>query len=121
LTVEILACATRLTAPAPELGGALVKEQAMTATWNDTVLAQSDDTIVVEGNHYFPPESIRTECFRPSDRRSACAWKGAASYYDLVIGDDVNPDAAWYYPEPKEAAKHIAGYVAFWNGVKVEP
>jgi len=91
------------------------------ATWNGTLLAASDATIVVEGNHYFPPESIRREHFRESATHTVCPWKGLASYFDVVAGTAVNPDAAWYYPAPKEAAREIAGYVAFWKGVKVEP
>lgn len=91
----------------------------MTARWNGAVVAQSDDTIVVEGNHYFPPEAIRTEYFRASGHHTECPWKGTASYYDLVVGDQVNETAAWYYPQPKEAAKEITGYVAFWHGVEV--
>ncbi len=92
----------------------------MKATWNGTLLAASDATIVVEGNHYFPPASIRREHFRESATHSVCPWKGLASYFDIVAGDAVNPDGAWYYPAPKDAAKQIAGYVAFWKGVKVE-
>lgn len=89
------------------------------ATWNGAVLAESDRTIMVEGNHYFPPNSIRSEYFRNSDSHTSCGWKGLASYYDVVVGSDVNKNAAWYYPTPKEAASKIAGYVAFWHGVKV--
>ena len=92
----------------------------MRAVWNQTVLAESDDTEVVEGNHYFPQDSIRVEHFRPSDTHTTCPWKGEASYYDVVVGDQVNKDAAWYYPEPKDAARQIKGRVAFWKGVKVE-
>ncbi|MFL5331475.1 MAG: DUF427 domain-containing protein [Gemmataceae bacterium] len=92
----------------------------MRATWNGTVIAESNDTIVVEGNHYFPATSIRKEHFRPSTTHTECGWKGTASYYTVVVGNQSNPDAAWYYPEPKEAARNIAGYVAFWKGVKVE-
>ena len=92
----------------------------MQATWNETLLAASDATVVVEGNHYFPPESIRREHFRESATHTVCPWKGLASYFDIVAGDSVNPDAAWYYPAPKDAAKQIAGYVAFWKGVQVE-
>jgi uncharacterized protein (DUF427 family) len=91
------------------------------AVWNGAVLAESDATIVVEGNHYFPPEAVRREHFRPSESHTVCGWKGTASYYDVVVGDEVNADAAWYYPETKEAAKAIEGYVAFWHGVIVEP
>jgi uncharacterized protein (DUF427 family) len=90
------------------------------ATWNGTVLAESDRTEVVEGNHYFPPESIRREHFRDSATHTVCGWKGTASYYDVVVGDQVNRDAAWYYPEPKDAAAQIKGYIAFWRGVEVE-
>jgi uncharacterized protein (DUF427 family) len=90
------------------------------ATWNGVVLAESDDTIVIEGNHYFPPETLRREHFRPSATHTTCPWKGVASYYDVVVGSAVNADAAWYYPEPKDAAREIAGRVAFWRGVRVE-
>jgi uncharacterized protein (DUF427 family) len=92
----------------------------MKAIWNDTTLAESDDTIVVEGNHYFPPGSINRDYFKPSDTHTTCPWKGEASYYNVVAGGRENKDAAWYYPEPKEAAAQIKGYVAFWKGVKVE-
>jgi uncharacterized protein (DUF427 family) len=91
----------------------------MKATWNGTVLAESDRTVVVEGNHYFPPDSIRKEHFKPSDTHTACGWKGTASYYIVEVDGKQNPDAAWYYPEPKDAAREIAGYVAFWKGVTV--
>lgn len=90
------------------------------ATWNGIVLAESDRFEVVEGNVYFPPEAIRKEHFRASATHTICGWKGVASYYDVVAGEGVNRDAAWYYPEPKEAAKNITGYVAFWKGVVVE-
>lgn len=93
----------------------------MRAVWRDAVLAESDDTVLVEGNHYFPPDSIRGEYFRPSDTHTTCPWKGVASYYDVAVGAEVNRDAAWYYPEPKDAAARIKGHVAFWKGVKVEP
>ncbi len=91
----------------------------MKAIWNDTVIAQSDDTVVVEGNHYFPLAAVGPAHLRPSSTHTTCAWKGAASYYDVVVGDNVNHDAAWYYPTPSEAAKEISGRVAFWKGVKV--
>ena len=91
----------------------------MKASWQDTIIAESDRTIVIEGNHYFPPDSIKTEYFSPSETHSTCPWKGVASYYSLKIGDQSNADAAWYYPEPKAAAKSIKNYVAFWRGVKV--
>lgn len=90
-----------------------------TATWNGTVVAESPDTIVVEGNHYFPPGALVRDHFRESPQTSVCGWKGTANYFDVVVGDAVNAGAAWCYPEPKEAAKQIAGYVAFWKGVEV--
>lgn len=89
------------------------------ATWNGTVIAESDATVVIEGNHYFPSESIRKEYFQPSATHTVCGWKGTASYYTLAVEGKMNPDAAWYYPTPKDAAKEIAGYVAFWKGVSV--
>ena len=91
----------------------------MKAVWHDTVLAESDDTVVVEGNHYFPPEAINREYFKASDTHTTCPWKGEASYYNLVVEDQTNKDAAWYYPEPKEAAGQIKDYIAFWKGVQV--
>ncbi len=90
------------------------------AIWNNAVLAESDKTIVVEGNHYFPPDAVHTEFFQPSQSHTVCHWKGLASYYDVVANGQVNRDAAWYYPEPKDAAKNIAGYIAFWHGVQVK-
>jgi uncharacterized protein (DUF427 family) len=90
------------------------------ATWNGVTLAESPATQVVEGNHYFPPDSIRREHFRDSQTHTVCGWKGTASYYDIVVHNQVNPDAAWYYPSPKPAAQNIAGYIAFWKGVQVE-
>jgi uncharacterized protein (DUF427 family) len=91
------------------------------ATWNGTVLAESDATEVVEGNHYFPPSAIRREYFKPSDTHSVCPWKGTASYYTVEVDGKQNPDAAWFYPQTKNAAANITGYVAFWKGVKVTP
>jgi uncharacterized protein (DUF427 family) len=91
----------------------------MKAIWQDTVLAESDKTIVVEGNHYFPPDSIKREFFQSSDTHSTCPWKGLASYYHIRVGEKSNQDAAWYYPEPKDAAQQIKDYIAFWRGVKV--
>ena len=91
----------------------------MRAIWNDAVLADSKDTVIVEGNHYFPADSLRREHFRDSDHRSSCPWKGTASYYDVLVGGAVNANAAWYYPAPKDAARQIAGRVAFWKGVQV--
>ena len=90
------------------------------AVWNGAVIAESDRTRVVEGNHYFPPESVRRDHLRESATHTTCPWKGLASYYDVVVGKDVNRDAAWYYPETKEAANDIRGYIAFWRGVSVE-
>jgi uncharacterized protein (DUF427 family) len=90
------------------------------ATWNGTVLADSDRVEIVENNVYFPPESVRRDYLRGSDTHSTCPWKGLASYYDVVVDGQVNKDAAWYYPAPKDAAKNITDYVAFWRGVAVE-
>jgi uncharacterized protein (DUF427 family) len=89
------------------------------AIWKDTVIAESDRTVVVEGNHYFPPDSVNREHLQPSETRTRCFWKGTASYYDVVVDGQRNRDAAWYYPEPAAAAREIAGYIAFWHGVKV--
>jgi len=89
------------------------------AYWNDTLIAESDRTESVEGNAYFPPDSVRASLLRPSDTHTVCGWKGIASYYDIVVGERVNKDAAWYYPDPKPAARQIAGYIAFWKGVTV--
>jgi len=90
------------------------------AIWNGQVLAESDDTEVVEGNQYFPPDSINQEFFQKSATRSNCPWKGIANYYNIVVDGQKNPDAAWHYPETKAKANNIKGYVAFWKGVKVE-
>jgi uncharacterized protein (DUF427 family) len=89
------------------------------ALWNDAVIAESADTKIVEGNHYFPPDSVKKDFFRDSATTSVCGWKGTARYYTLVVDGKENPDAAWYYPEPKAAASQIAGRIAFWKGVKV--
>ena len=91
----------------------------MKALWENAVLAESDKTIVVEGNHYFPPDSVRRKYFAPSDTQTTCHWKGVARYYHVRVGEKTNADAAWYYPEPKEAAKLIKDHVAFWRDVKV--
>jgi len=91
----------------------------MKAIWNDRVIAESDDTIVVENNQYFPPAAIKKEFFTPSDTHSVCPWKGVASYYNIEVDGKTNRDAAWYYPQPKDAAKEIKDYIAFWKGVKV--
>jgi len=92
----------------------------MRATWNETVLAESDQTVVVEGRHYFPPDSIHWEHLQQSDTSTSCPWKGRASYYTVVAGAKTNRDAAWHYPHPSAAAERIAGHVAFWRGVRVE-
>lgn len=89
------------------------------ASWNGAVVAESDDTIVVEGNHYFPADAIRPELFKRSDTTSVCGWKGTASYHSLVVGGKENRDAAWYYADPKDAAANIRGRIAFWKGVQV--
>ena len=91
----------------------------MKAVWKNVVLAESKDTLVVEGNHYFPPESIKKEYFRKSYTHTTCSWKGVASYFDIVVANEVNRDAAWYYLEPMDPAKHIKNYIAFWKGVEV--
>lgn len=90
------------------------------ATWNGAVLADSPDTVVVEGNHYFPPDALDRRFFRDSPTHTTCGWKGLASYYHVEVDGQTNRDAAWYYPDPKPAAAEIAGRVAFWKGVKVE-
>lgn len=89
------------------------------ATWNGVVVAQSDDTEMVEGNHYFPIDSVKSEYLRPSDKETVCPWKGTASYYTLEVDGQQNPDAAWFYPQPKDAAAEIKDHVAFWRGVIV--
>lgn len=90
-----------------------------TATWNGSVIASSDDTVIVEGNHYFPIESVVDGVLQPSQHTTVCSWKGTANYYDVVVGGDRNANAAWYYATPKDAAKEITGRVAFWKGVTV--
>ena len=90
------------------------------AVWNGVVLAESDDTEIVEGNHYFPPESVNMEHFKQSDHNTVCPWKGTASYFNVEAGGKVNENAAWYYPELKKAADQIKDYVAFWKGVEVK-
>ena len=92
----------------------------MRAVWNGAVLAESDATVVVEGNHYFPPESLHCVYFTASDTHTSCFWKGVASYFTITVDGATNPDAAWTYPQPSAAASRVAGYVAFWRGVKVE-
>ncbi len=90
------------------------------AIWNGAVLAESDKTVVVEGNHYFPPDSINKQYFKESNKHTICPWKGTASYYDVEVDGEVYKDAAWYYPSTKEKAKYFEGYVAFWPKVKIE-
>ncbi len=92
----------------------------MRAIWNNVVVAESDDTVVVENNHYFPPASLQRQYFKDSNRTSHCPWKGEARYYNIEVDGKQNPDAAWYYPDPKAAASEIKGRVAFWRGVKVQ-
>ncbi|MFO7628246.1 MAG: DUF427 domain-containing protein [Prochlorococcaceae cyanobacterium] len=89
------------------------------ARWNGTLIASSDNIVTVDGNAYFPPEALVAECFRPSSHRSVCGWKGEAHYYDVLVEGQVNANAAWFYPEPKQAAAEIKGRVAFWKGVQV--
>jgi uncharacterized protein (DUF427 family) len=91
----------------------------MKATWNGAVIAESDDIVTVEGNAYFPAESLNKDLIKPSDYHTTCGWKGVASYYTLDVGGQQNPNAAWYYPAPKDAARQITGRVAFWKGVQV--
>lgn len=91
----------------------------MKATWNGATIAESDDTVVVEGNHYFPESALKREYVVASNHRTMCSWKGQANYYSLLVNGELCPDAVWYYAEPKEAASEIRGRVAFWKGVKV--
>jgi len=91
----------------------------MKAVWKNTVIAESNDTVMVEGNHYFPESSLKREYISFSNHKTSCPWKGQASYYSINVNGDVNPDAAWYYAEPKDAAANIKGRVAFWRGVQV--
>jgi uncharacterized protein (DUF427 family) len=90
------------------------------AIWNGAILAESDNCEIVEGNYYFPPETINKQYFQESNTHTTCGWKGVASYYTIAVNGQENKDAAWYYPEPKERAINIKGYIAFWKGVKVE-
>jgi uncharacterized protein (DUF427 family) len=93
----------------------------MKATWNGATLAESEDTVVVEGNHYFPADTVRAEYLRDSDTHTTCPWKGLASYKSIEVDGQLNADAAWYYPEPKDAAAEIKDRFAFWRGVEIEP
>jgi uncharacterized protein (DUF427 family) len=90
------------------------------AIWNGAVIAESNDTVVVEGNHYFPPDSVSEQYLAPSDRHTVCHWKGTASYYDVVVDGQTNAGAAWYYPDPSPAARQIKDHIAFWRGVRVD-
>ena len=92
----------------------------MKAIWNNQVIAESNNTIVVENNHYFPADSVNKDLLISSDTNTTCPWKGEASYHSIVIDGKQNTDAAWYYPDPKPAAANIKGYIAFWKGVKIE-
>ena len=92
----------------------------MKAVWNGVTLAESDKTIVVEGNHYFPPDAVNKDLFQPSATHTTCHWKGEASYFTVAVDGKINKDAAWFYPDPKPEADNIKDYVAFWHGVKVE-
>ncbi|WP_114954864.1 DUF427 domain-containing protein [Sphingosinicella terrae] len=89
------------------------------ASWKGAIVAVSDDTIVIEGNHYFPPDAVDADCLQPSGTTTICPWKGVAHYFHVVVGDEENPDAAWYYPDPKPAAAEIRDRIAFWKGVEV--
>jgi uncharacterized protein (DUF427 family) len=92
----------------------------MKAVWNGTTIAESGETVVVEGNHYFPAESVHAEYLRDSDTHTICPWKGEASYKGIEVDGQLNPDAAWFYPSPKDAAAEIKDHFAFWNGVLIE-
>ena len=92
----------------------------MRATWNNTLIAESDDTVLVEGNHYFPASTLNRDVITFSNHKSTCHWKGEASYYSLIVNGELNPNAVWYYPNPKDGAEAVKDRVAFWNGVKVE-
>ena len=92
----------------------------MKAIWNNQIIAESDQTVVIENNHYFPPESIKKDFFKPSETHTTCPWKGEASYYTITVEGKENKDAAWYYPEVSQLAKSIKGYVAFWRGIEIE-
>jgi len=91
------------------------------ALWNNTVVADSHDCVVVDGYHYFPKKAVRQEYLRESQHHTVCSWKGMANYYDVVVGGSVNLNAAWYYPSPSKAAERVAGRIAFWKGVEIEP
>ncbi|WP_221391627.1 DUF427 domain-containing protein [Dyadobacter sp. NIV53] len=92
----------------------------MKAIWNNQVIAESDNTIIIENNHYFPADSVSADLLIESNTHTTCSWKGEASYYSILVDEQQNTDAAWYYPDPKSAASNIKGYIAFWKGVKIE-
>lgn len=102
-------------------GGNASAARKVRAVWQGATLAESDQTVIVEGNHYFPAESVDRSHLRDSSDHTVCPWKGTASYFDVVVGENVNRGAAWYYREPKTAAAEIKGRIAFWRGVKVQP
>jgi uncharacterized protein (DUF427 family) len=91
------------------------------ALWNGVVVAESDVTEILDENHYFPPDSIHRQYFRDSEHHTVCGWKGTASYYDVVVEENANANAAWYYPAPKDAVAKVRDYVAFWKGVQIQP
>jgi len=103
-----------------EIHGPLVESEVMKAIWNEKIVAESEDTLALEGNHYFPESALKREYFRPSAEKTSCFWKGDASYFDVVVDDQVARGAAWYYPDPSPKAQRIKGRVAFWRGVRVE-
>ena len=96
-----------------------ITSKVMKAIWNDTIIAESSDTVVVEGNHYFPSNSIKNEFFEKTDTNTSCPWKGMASYYSVIVNGKTNIDCAWYYPVPSKEAEKIKDMIAFWNGVQV--
>jgi uncharacterized protein (DUF427 family) len=106
-------------AAAQAVGPRQQQEPGMKAIWNGVVIAESDDTVVVEGNHYFPEASVKRDYLTFSNHRTSCVWKGQARYHSLLVAGELNPDAVWYYPEPSEAAANIQGRMAFWKGVQV--
>lgn len=106
-------------APFNEALCVIEKNLFMKAIWKGVTIAESDETVVVEGNHYFPSSAVNMNYMMPSETKTTCPWKGVANYYTINVGGELNEDASWYYPEPKEAAKNIQGHVAFWRGVKV--
>lgn len=103
------------------VGGDATTGGPVQAIWNGVVIAESDSTVKVEGNHYFPPDAVKKEYLKPSGHHTSCPWKGTASYYDVVVDGERNSGAAWYYPSPKPAAENIEDHVAFWHGVKIKP